>query len=81
MKKIEVCEIVKRYHVVEVEDEVDMEAITANINHNTSRYENGREALETALNKIKDACGLDYVIHEDCCGTELDELCAMGEVD
>jgi len=81
MKKIEVCETIKHYHMIEVDDEVDIEGIVSQAYYNSARYDTGCEAIEELLKKVKDTYGLNYEIKKDYCGTEIDGLNVVGEVD
>lgn len=80
-KRIEICEVVKHYHVIEVDDEVDVGELVRNVNYSLSKYDSGCEALSVALDKIKNTYGLDYEIKCNYCGTEVDGLSVVDEVE
>ena len=80
-KRIEICEVVKHYHVIEVDDETDVEELVRNVNYNLNKYDSGCEALSVTLDKIKNTYGLDYEIKCNYCGTEVDGISIVDEVD
>ena len=81
MKKIEVCETIKLYHLIEVDDEVDIEDTINQANINSTKFDTGREAIESVLEKLKNTYGFDYQIKPNYCGTEIEGLNIMDEVD
>lgn len=80
-KRIEICEVVKHYHVIEVDDDVDIEELIHDVNYNLSKHDSGCEAISVALDKIKNTYGLDYEIKCNYCGTEIDGLSIVDEVE
>lgn len=80
-KRIEICEVIKCYHLIEVDDELDIEEIVQAANHNSSRCDSGCEAIKDQLDKLKDTYGFDYEIKEKHCGVEIESIYVIGEVD
>ncbi len=81
MKSYEIRETVYLYHCVIVDEEVDIEDVIKEANENLSRCDSGCEALSVALDKIKNTYGLEYEIKCNYCGTEVDGISIVDEVD
>lgn len=81
MKRIEVCEVVKHYHLIEVDEEVDVEELIRQANYNLDRHDSGCEAIQTLLEKYKNTYGFDYEIKCSYCGSEVEGLSIIDEVD
>lgn len=82
MKRIEVCEVIKCYHLIEVDDEVDIEELIQLANYESGRHESGCcGAVRTQLDKLKNTYGFDYEIKLNYCGTEVDGISIVDEVD
>ena len=80
MKKFVVCETVYRYHMVEVDDEIDIEKVVADAKA-LIKMSSGVEALEDILEDYKYHHGLDYNIKPNFCGTSTDNLTVYDEAD
>ena len=81
MKRIEVCEVVKYYHLIEVDDEVDIEEIIKQANETLSKHDSGCDAIKAQLERLKNRYGFEYEIKHCYCGTEIEGLNVMDEVD
>lgn len=81
MRKYMVCETKKSYHLIEVDEDVNFEEVIHELNDSLSKYDSGCEAISTALDKIKNTYGLDYEIKCNYCGTEIDGISIVDEVD
>lgn len=80
MKKFVVCETVYCYHMVEVDDEIDIEKVVADAKA-LIKMSSGIEALEDILEDYKYHHGLDYNIKPNFCGTSTENLTVYDEVD
>ena len=76
-----ICETKKIYHCVEVSEEINVEELMDEVESILHKYESGCEAIATVLEKAKDTYGLDYQIKYGYCGTEIDGLSIVDEVD
>lgn len=81
MKSYEIRETVYLYHCVNIDDEVDIEDVIKEANDNLPRCDSGCEAVKVVLDKIKDTYGLEYEIKLNYCGTEIDGISIVDEVD
>lgn len=82
MKRIEVCEVIKCYHLIEVDDEVDVEELIQLANYESGRHESGScGSVRAQLERLKDTYGFDYEIKLSYCGTEVDGISIVDEVD
>lgn len=68
MKKYVIREVVNHYHLVEVDDEVDIENVmyAANKEPTGTAY----EIIDDILKEYKDDHGFDYKIKPNYCGTD-----------
>ena len=80
MKKYVVRETVNHYHMVEVDDEIDMEKVVADAKA-LIKMSSGVEALEDILEDYKYHHGLDFNIKADFCGTSTENLLVYDEAD
>ena len=80
MKKFVICETVNHYHMVEVDDEIDIEKVVADAKA-LIKMSPGVEALADILEDYKYHHGLDYCIQADCCGTSTENLTVYDEAD
>lgn len=80
MKKFIICETVNHYHMVEVDDEIDIEKVVADANR-LIKTSSGIEALNDVLEDYKCHHGLDYNIKADFCGTSAGNLTVYDEAD
>lgn len=81
MRRIEVCEVIRCYHLIEIDDDLDIEEIIQTANENLHKYESGCEAITVVLERVKDTYGLEYEIKCGYCGTEIDGISIVDEVD
>lgn len=79
--KVMVCEIVRHYHEVELDDELDVEDIVKRAMDNNRMYDTGYEAIEDILKKYEDKYGFSYKIKANACGTEVEDMSVIGEMD
>lgn len=80
MKKFVVCETVHHYHMVEVDDEIDIEKVVADAKA-LIKMSSGIEALNDILEDYYHHHGLDYNIKADYCGTSTENLTVYDEAD
>ena len=80
MKKFVICETVNHYHMVEVDDEIDIEKVVADAKA-LIKMSFGVEALADILEDYKYHHGLDYNIKTDFCGTSTENLTVYDEAD
>lgn len=80
-KTYEICETVRHWHLVTVDDEVNIEDVIKQCNDNLPRYDTGYEAIEDVLEDIKDRYGLEFEMKKNYCGTESEGLSVMDEVE
>lgn len=80
MKKFVICETVNHYHMVEVDDEIDIEKVVADAKA-LIKMSFGVEALANILEDYKYHHGLDYNIKADFCGTSTENLTVYDEAD
>ena len=80
MKKFVVCETVNHYHMVEVDDEIDIEKVVADAKA-LIKMSFGVEALADILEDYKYHHSLDYNIKADFCGTSTENLTVYDEAD
>ena len=78
MKKFVICEMVNHYHMVEVDDEIDIEKVVADAKA-LIKMSSGVEALADILEDYKYYHGLDYNIKADFCGTSTENLTVYDE--
>ena len=80
MKKFVICETVNHYHMVEVDDEIDIEKVVADAKA-LIKMSSSVEALVDILEDYKYHHGLDYDIKADFCGTSTENLTVYDEAD
>lgn len=68
--KIIVCETVRHYHQIEVEEGLDWEEIMSKAKKELKSSETGYEAIENTLNHY----GIEHSIEPNYCGTECDDI-------
>ena len=79
MKKFVVCETVCRYHMVEVDDEIDIEKVVADAKA-LIKMSSGVEALADILEDYKYHHGLECNVKPDYCGASTESLIVYDEV-
>lgn len=79
--KYMVCEIIKHYHEVDIDEELDIEDVVKTAELNLCLSDNGAEAIADILQKYKDKYGFDYMIKADHYGKESVELSVIEEID
>lgn len=79
--KVMVCEIVRHYHEVELDDELNAEDVVQRATDDSCMYDTGYEAIETYLQAYKDKYGFDYKVKPNACGTEVAEMYVVEEID
>ena len=80
MKKFVICETVNHYHMVEVDDEIDIEKVVADAKA-LIKMSSSVEALNDILEDYKYHHGLDYDIKADFCGISTENLAVYDEAD
>lgn len=81
MKQYEICEVVKHYHLVGIDDEIEIEEIIAKANDRVEKgFGSGRECLEEILEVYKGRFGFDYQFKPNYCGTETEDMNIVDEV-
>ena len=80
MKRVGRGEAVDHYHMVEVDDEIDIEKVVADAK-TLIKMSSGVEALADILEDYKYHHGLDYCVQADFCGTSTDNLTVYDEAD
>ena len=80
MKKFVVGETVNHDHLVEVDDESDIEKVVSDAK-TLIKMSSGVEALADILEDYKYHHGLDYNIKADFCGTSTENLTLYDEAD
>ena len=79
--KYVICETVKHYHEVEIDDdELDIQDILNHARENIRRFNTGYEAIENRLEKYKEAYGFPYKVLPNYCGTETVDMEVIDEV-
>lgn len=75
MKKIVVCEVVYRYHEVEIDEELDEDEIVDEARERVDRFnESGAEALDIVLGYQYKHNGFDYKLKNSYCGEKTENL-------
>ena len=75
MKKYEISEVLVKYHVIEVEDDVDIESVMLKACDILDECDSGIEALDEALSR----CGR-HEIYPEQCGHKITDLCCEYEL-
>ena len=81
MRRIEVCEVIRCYHLIEIDDDLDVEEIIQTANETLSKHDSGCDAIKAQLERLEDTYGFEYEIKEEFCGREIDSIYVIGEVD
>nr|DAR61785.1 MAG TPA: hypothetical protein [Caudoviricetes sp.] len=79
--KLIIGETKTEYHLVEVDDEIDMNVIIEQIKSGLSSYEHGWEALRDILDLYKLNFGVNYELKPIECGTEIDDIYIENIID
>ena len=74
-------EIVKHYHEIDINEELDIEDVVKAAELNLCLFDNGAEAIADILQKYKDKYGFDYMIKADHFGKDSVELSVIEEID
>lgn len=75
MKKIVVCEVVYRYHEVEIDEELDEDEIVDEARERVDRFnESGVESLDIVLDYQYKHNGFDYELKNGYCGEKTENL-------
>nr|DAZ41709.1 MAG TPA: hypothetical protein [Caudoviricetes sp.] len=77
MKKYVVREVVNHYHLIEVDDEVDICNVIKEAKTLLHRA-TGFEAIEDVLNDYQNKYGFDYTVKPNYCGTCSEGLEIVG---
>lgn len=68
MKKYVIAETVTHYHMVEIDDEIDIEAVIYAANNEPSGT--AYEIIDDILKEYKEEHGFNYSIQPNYCGTD-----------
>lgn len=86
--KYSICETIKRYHEIEISDELEIidnslgiEKIIEYANVICHRYENAKEAIAFILDKYKNKYGFDYTIDLEAEGSEIVNIEVIEQID
>lgn len=79
--KVMVCEIVRHYHEVELDNELYVEDVVTRAMNNNRMYDTGYQAIEGYLQTYKDRYGFDYKVKPNACGTEVEDMYVVDEID
>ena len=79
--KYMVCEVVKHYHEIEIDDELEVLDIVNQAETMMDLHDSGVESLIYLLEKYRDKFGFDFCIKADYCGKESVELSVVKEID
>lgn len=77
MRKYVIAETVTHYHMVEIDDELDIEDVVKTAKSLLSTA-TGYEAIEDILQYHKEEHGFDYTIKPNYCGTCSENIEVMG---
>lgn len=77
MKRYVVAETVTHYHLVEIDDELDIDDIVKTSKANLGR-DTGYEALESTLRHYQALYNFDYSVKPNYCGTTSQGLYTIG---
>ena len=77
MKKYVVAETVTYYHMVEIDDELDIEDIVNSARQDV-KNNTGYEALESKLKHYQSLYNFDYSIKPNYCGTSCTGMYVIG---
>ena len=79
MKKFVICETVNHYHMVEVDDEIDIEKVVEDANR-LIKMSSGVEALNDILEDYKYHHSLECNVKPDYCGVSTERLVVYDEI-
>lgn len=82
MKKLYMIkEVVNHYHVVECDEELDIEEIIDNARDEKNRYETGYEAIEAMLKPYEEKYGFEFNVKANAEGTDCIDLTIVDEIE
>ena len=81
MKKYVIREIHESYHVITVDDEIDIDELINYCNSHEKQFEDGVNAMECFLNENKIRYGFDYNIGKNEGGDIWDGLDLYDEIE
>ena len=79
-KTYEICETVRHWHLITVDDEVNIEDVIKQCNDNLPRYDTGYEAIAYALEDYKNKYSFEYEVKPNFCGTDVISMEVMDEI-
>lgn len=74
------CETVRHYHEVDIDDELDMQEIVNNANKIKDEFDTGYEAVEHILSGYNDGYGFEYEVMPNSMGTETIDITIIDEL-
>lgn len=79
--KYMLCEVVKHYHEVDIDDELDIQDIVNEANRAKSMYETGYETIEDILKAYKEEYGFEYTVKPNYMGTDSIDITVVDEIE
>lgn len=76
-----VCETVKHYHMIDIDEELDAESVVNEAFDNVESFDNGVEAVKEELSKYDVLYGFRFDIKPDFGGTETVSMTITEEMD
>lgn len=77
MKQYKIAETVTHYHMIEIDDDIDINEVINSARGLLPISMTGVDAIETVLDNDKKKSNTDYIIHRDYYGETLDNLYVM----
>ena len=81
MSKFVVCETIRQYHEVDIDDELVISVLVNQANRLLDKFDSGAEALEYILKLYQDRYGFDYNLKNCGCGQETVDISVHDEID
>lgn len=79
--KYNICETIKHYHIVNIDDELNIEEVIQMAEAISQRFDTKLEALQYSLGFFKRTHNLDYSIEKDGAGFEAVDMYVLDEID
>lgn len=78
--KYMVCETVKHYHEVDIDDELDIQDIIDQANAAKAMCDTGYDAIKEILSVYEEEYGFDYIVKPNYLGTDSIDITVVDEV-
>lgn len=78
--KYMICETVRHYHEVELDDEVEIKDVVQQASSMQRMFDTGYEAIEAILERYKDKYGFEYRVLPNACGTDVVDMEIVDEI-